>query len=108
MPSIDEKIAQLAVAAATDDVSFPIVLNALRDLDHPPPGADDTERLLHFVGLMLDRGFVPVTSPYDTPPGTPWPERGRDAVLERLRREWDALDHEPTFLDLCWFHRPRG
>lgn len=108
MTMIEEKISQLRVAAAMDDVSFPIVLNALRDLDRPPPGAGDTERMLNFVSLLLDHGFVAVTSPYADPPSAPWPEqaRGKAAILQRVRREWEALDHEVTFLDLCWFHRP--
>jgi hypothetical protein len=67
---------------------------------------NDTERMLHFVGLMLDQGFIPVSSPYADPPSAPWPEQGNAAVLRRLRREWEALDHDVTFLDLCWFHRP--
>lgn len=110
MPSIDRKMSQLAVAAEMDDVSFPTVLNALRDLDQAPPGANDMERMLNFVSLMLDRGFIAVTSPYADPPSAPWPEHkhGRAAVLNRLRREWEALDHDVTFLDLCWFQRLGG
>ena len=103
-----EVISQLAVSAQTDDVSFPIVLDAWRDVAEPLPGADDTERMLNFVSLLLDHGFVAVTSPYADPPSAPWPEqaRGKAAILQRVRREWEALDHEVTFLDLCWFHRP--
>jgi hypothetical protein len=106
MLTIKEGLSQLAVSATLDDLSFPIILNAVRDVDHALPGSDDTERMLHFIGLMLDHGFIPVSSPYDDPPSTPWPEQGKAAILQRLRAEWDALDHEPTFLDLCWFHRP--
>jgi hypothetical protein len=108
MLPLDEVISQLIVSAAMDDVSFPIVLNALRDLDRLPPGADDTECMLNFVSLLLDHGFMAVTNPYADPPSTPWPEqaRGKAAILQRIRREWEALDHEVTFLDLCWFHRP--
>jgi len=47
-----------------------------------------------------------VSSPYADPPSAPWPEQGNAAVLRRLRQEWEALDHDVTFLDLCWFHRP--
>lgn len=105
---LDEVISQLVVSAAMDDVSFPIVLDAFHDVDEALPGADDTERMLNFVSLLLDHGFVAVTSPYADPPGAPWPEQaqGKAAILQRLRREWEALDHEVTFLDLCWFHRP--
>ncbi len=85
-----------------------MIIGALNRLHEPPPGADDTERLLNFVALMLDRGFVAVTSPYADPPSTPWPEPDKAAVLDRLRREWEALDHEVTFLDLCWFIGPGG
>lgn len=106
MATIVEKIAQLAVAASMDDISFPIVLNAARDVDNVSREADDTLHVMNFVAVMLDHGFVPVTSPYDDPPSVAWPEDGKDAILRRLRREWDALDHEVTFLDLCWFHRP--
>lgn len=105
MANVVEKLSQLDVAASWDDLSFPIILNAIRDLDGSTSGDIDTERMLHFVGLMLDHGFTAVTSPYDDPPSAPWPEQGRAAILERLRREWEALDHEVTFLDLCWFHR---
>jgi hypothetical protein len=106
MLPLDEVISQLCVSAEADDISFPIVLNAWRDVADALPGATDTERLMNFVSVMLEHGFVPVTSPYDDPPSLPWPEHGKDAVLRRLRREWEALDHEVTFLDLCWFHRP--
>lgn len=106
MSSITEELSLLSGSAKVDNVSFPMVLNALDRLDVRPPGADDTERMLHFVGLMLDHGFTAVTSPYDDPPSAPWPEQGRAAILQRLRREWEALEHEVTFLDLCWFHRP--
>ncbi|UPY37241.1 hypothetical protein [Sediminicoccus sp. KRV36] len=92
--------------AKVDDVTFPSVLDALRGLTEIPPGNDDTERMLHFVGLMLDQGFIPVSSPYSDPPSAPWPEHGKAAVLRRLRQEWEALDHDVTFLDLCWFQRP--
>lgn len=107
MSTIPEELSHLAVSAETDDVSFPMVINALVRLDDPPPGQNDTERMLHFVGLMLDKGFIPVSSPYSDPPSAPWPEQGKAAVLQRLRREWEALDHDVTFLDLCWFHRSR-
>ena len=106
MSNIGEELAQLAASAEIDDVSFPMVINALNRLLEVPPGKDDTERMLHFVGLMLDQGFIPVSSPYADPPSAPWPEQGNAAVLRRLRQEWEALDHDVTFLDLCWFHRP--
>jgi hypothetical protein len=69
--------------------------------------------MLAFVGMMLDLGFVAVTSPYAEPPSAPWPEQGKAAVLRRLREdrlrgEWLALDHEVTFLDLCWFTWPNA
>ena len=104
MSTIKEIMSQLSVSAAYDDIQFPIVLNALREVIECVPGANDTERMVHFVGLMLDHGFIAVTSPYDDPPSAPWPG-DRAAILKRLRREWEALDHEVTFLDLCWFHR---
>lgn len=108
MRTMGEQVSRFWAYAEIDDVTFPSVLDVLREEVEPPPGNDDTERMLHFVGLLLDRGFVPVSSPYHDPPSQPWPEhaQGKAAVLQRLRREWEALDHEPTFLDLCWFHRP--
>jgi hypothetical protein len=106
MLPLDEVMSQLAVSSEIDDVSFPIVLNAWRDVDEALPGTDEAEQLMNFVAVMLDHGFIPVASPYDDPPSVPWPEGGKDAILRRLRREWEALDHEVTFLDLCWFHRP--
>ena len=106
MSIMTEQAARFWEYAKIDDVSFPSVLNALRGFAEPPPGNDDTERMLHFVGVMLDQGFIPVSSPYADPPSAPWPEQGKAAVLKRLRQEWEALDHDVTFLDLCWFHRP--
>ncbi|SFK90320.1 hypothetical protein SAMN02745775_11063 [Falsiroseomonas stagni DSM 19981] len=107
MPTMKEEVSGFWEYATIDDVTFPSVLDALRELTETPPGQDDTERMLHFVGLMLDQGFIAVSSPYADPPGEPWCDGDRDAVLRRIRQEWEALDHEPTFLDLCWFHRPR-
>jgi len=66
---LDEVISQLVVSAAMDDVSFPIVLDAFHDVDEALPGADDTERMLNFVSLLLDHGFVAVTSSPCRPPG---------------------------------------
>jgi len=106
MSNIPEELAQLVVSAKIDDVSFPMIINAMNRLHEAPPGNDDTERMLHFVALMLDNGFIPVSSPYADPPSAPWPEQGKAAVLRRLRQEWEALDHDVTFLDLCWFQRP--
>jgi hypothetical protein len=106
MPAMKDEISDFWEYAKIDDVTFPSVLDALRGLTEPPPGKDDTERMLHFVGLMLDQGFIPVSSPYSDPPSAPWPEQGKATVLRRLRQEWEALDHDVTFLDLCWFHRP--
>lgn len=106
MPTMRDEISDFWEYAKIDDVTFPSVLDALRGLTEIPPGKDDTERMLHFVGRMLDQGFVPVSSPYADPPSAPWPEQGNAAVLRRLRQEWEALDHDVTFLDLCWFHRP--
>lgn len=107
MSTINQELSQLSVSAETDDLSFPTVLAALGRLHVAPPGADETERMLHFVGRMLDHGFVPVSSPYADPPGVPWPEKDKAAILDRLRREWKALKQEITFLDLCWFSRPK-
>jgi hypothetical protein len=106
MATMKEQISRFWEYAKIDDVTFPSVLDALRGLTETPPGKDDTERMLHFVGLMLDQGFIPVSSPYSDPPSAPWPEQHKAAVLRRLRQEWEALDHDVTFLDLCWFHRP--
>jgi len=106
MATMKEQISRFWEYAKIDDVTFPSVLDALRGLTEIPPGKDDTDRMLHFVGLMLDQGFIPVSSPYTDPPSAPWPERGNAAVLQRLCDEWEALDHDVTFLDLCWFHRP--
>jgi hypothetical protein len=105
MPTMKEEVSGFWEYATIDDVTFPSVLDALRDLTETPPGQDDTDHMLHFVGLMLDQGFVAVTSPYADPPSAPWCDGDRDAVLRRLRQEWEALDDDPTFLDLCWFHR---
>lgn len=106
MATMKEQTSRFWEYAKIDDVTFPSLLDALRNLTEIPPGKDDTERMLHFVGLMLDQGFILVSSPYSDPPSTPWPEQGKAALLRRLREEWEALDHEVTFLDLCWFHRP--
>jgi hypothetical protein len=104
MKTTDEVISELAAAAALDDVDFPMVLDAVRDLGPLPPGNEGMARVLSFVGVLLDRGFVPVTSPYSTPPSAPWPETARPAILQRLAREWASLQNEPTIVDLCWFH----
>lgn len=74
--------------------------------DKRPPGRDDIDCMLHFVCLMLDQGFIAVSSPYADPPVEPWCDGDRDAVLRRLRQEWEALDHYSTFLDPCSSHRP--
>lgn len=106
MFTINDLISEFLEGAKVDDFSFADVIYALEELDEVPPGTDDTERMLNFVARLLDSGFVPVTSPYNVPPGEPWPEQGTPAILDRIKREWLALDHAPTFIDICWFHHP--
>lgn len=103
MSTLNEALSRLAVSAQVDDLSVPIVLSAMHRLQVPPPGRNDMERASHFIRRMFDRGFIAVDSPYAG--DAPWPEQG-EAALRRLRREWEALDHEPTFADLCWFRLP--
>jgi len=36
-----------------------------------------------------------------------WPDEGRQALLDRIKREWEGLDADPTHLDpICSFLRP--
>lgn len=99
-----EAIEMLRHAAVIDDTSFRDVVYLWRDTE--PPEDATFDNLLEFVGEMLDAGFEPVSSPFATPPSQPWPEKDRQAIFDRMRREWDELTEELNFLHICWFYLP--
>jgi hypothetical protein len=35
-----------------------------------------------------------------------WPEQDCEQVIARVRKEWDALGHDPNIDDICWFGLP--
>jgi hypothetical protein len=104
MSTIEEEIVRFAVSAESDDLHVGNVRSALHRLGTPPPGRNEIEQSLYFIARLFERGFIAVDGPF--PAGTPWPEQG-EAALRRIRREWEALDHAPSFADLCWFRLPQ-
>ena len=104
MLDVSEAIEQLIATAELDDIDFAMVIDTARDVGTNLPGANETERVLHFIGLLLDHGFVPVRMPY--PSDEPWPEKEQDAILARVRREWANLSPDLTVYHLPWFRGP--
>ncbi len=103
MTSLAQQMPPFAASAEIDGISIDIVLSALRRLDEALPARGEMDQALHLVSLMFERGFPGVETPYAG--GAPWSEQG-GAPRRRLRREWEALDHEPTFVDLRWVRLP--
>ena len=64
--------------------------------------AQSRETTLFVVDLMLNSGKVVIGDFDRMGHFVAWPV-GNFSALERLRKAWDALEHEPDIGDLCWF-----
>lgn len=73
------------------------------------PEVELQQHALKLVEILLTRGFVAGSAPY---PGAgryePWPDQQPGSVIDRVRREWDALGHAPrgAGTDFVWFDLP--
>lgn len=57
---------------------------------------------LEVVHRIVDRGLVP--GDYLSSGFRVWNEHGADAVVDRIRREWDPDQGDPNLADpICWF-----
>lgn len=62
---------------------------------------------LDVVEMLLARGFVAINSPYkETGKSEAWLDQEPGHVIDRIRREWDALGRTPTVPDIVWFDLP--
>lgn len=72
------------------------------DIDQSLGSMDRTTVLLK---AMLTRGFQAVDL-IDHGGCITWPEQIPDAVVARIRHEWETLGREPGLGDICWFNLP--
>jgi hypothetical protein len=57
------------------------------------------------VRALLARGLRAGTPPYSIDGYEPWPDQHPDAVVDRIRQEWDQLGRMPSLPDIVWFGR---
>ena len=76
--------------------------NNAADLDIDLKAMDKTLKL---VRALLARGFQAVDLIEDGG-CIAWPDQSPEAVLGRIRHEWEALGREPNLGDICWFNLP--
>lgn len=60
---------------------------------------------LEVVKYLLARG-VEIADYHEDRGWTTWKGIDSESVLDRIRREWDCLGHEPNLGDICWFRGP--
>lgn len=111
MSSLRDIARTFADAARRDYVGVWRIVAAVREA---APDADETARrdaTLAVVSLLLQRGLAIGTFRTVSAPSAPdylferWPEP-RDELLERLRREWDALERDPEEGEVAWLVAP--
>lgn len=64
------------------------------------------EITLQVVAMLLDDGLVPFESPYKSKGLVQWSPAEKAQILRRIRKEWDEMDRNPGFEDICWFGFP--
>lgn len=73
------------------------------------PDAELQQHTFKLVEMLLARGLVAGSAPY---PGAaryePWLDQRADNVIDRIRREWNALGRAPSgsATDFVWFESP--
>ena len=90
-----------------DDVSFDSIFLGAREMTGVSTDIPDIERAIMVVEELLRRGFTPLNNGPDEIWGAPWEEKTEAEIIARIRREFDQLTEEPSFLDICWFRAPR-
>lgn len=100
-------VADLLEMAQLDIVGLWEIIKELRN--HGTPDDDLQQHALKLIVMLLSRGFVAGSAPY---PGAgryePWPDQQASRVIDRIKREWNALGHAPSgsATDFVWFELP--
>jgi hypothetical protein len=63
------------------------------------------QKTLAIVRLMLERGLYAGDLAKDGS-FVPWPQQHPGLVIDRIRREWTELGHDPGIGDIVWFGLP--
>ena len=107
MESLNVVVDGFMKEAQRDYISLPHLAYAARvDLGALTPD-QVREKALALVGLLYDRGLRP--GDLDGFPIKPWPDKGRQAMLDRIEREWIALGDVPNLgHPICWLELKRG
>jgi hypothetical protein len=70
------------------------------------PGELARQQTLAVVSALLARGLRAGDPPYSAGGYRPWANQEPAAVIERIRREWQALGRPPNIPDIAWFGLP--
>jgi hypothetical protein len=64
---------------------------------------DIQTRVFWIITALLEKGLQVGDPPYATEGYRPWPDQDPAVVIERIRREWEALGRLPNIPDIAWF-----
>ena|SRR5579883_6222 len=103
MDPLDVVVDAFVTEAQRDYVSLPLLAHAAKvDLGAETP-TQVREKTLELVGSLYDKGLRPCD--LDGVPIKPWPDEGRQAMLDRIEREWIAFGKLPNLgHPICWLY----
>ena len=102
MKRVDEIVEAFLAESDADNIALPEIASAARwEL-----GAHTTDEAraisLEVVGALYDRGLRP--GDYWGGAFQYWPDKGCQAVLDRIAREWIKAGADPNLAEpICWF-----
>ena len=106
VPAVDELIDGFVDEAGVDFIPLPLLAVAAWQSLGARNSDEARAKALELVCLLYERGHRP--GDYDL--GTTldyWPDRGCQAALNRIEREWLAAGQDPNLGEpICWFGLP--
>lgn len=102
---IDEIVSVLLQEANSDYLGLWKVVWELEEHHGVTDEAEKHRLTLRVIDRLLKEGLE-VVDFYRGRGWARWPDQNPEAVLARIEREWDALEHEPNLGDICWFNLP--
>ena len=106
VPAVDELIDGFVDEAGVDFIPLPLLAVAAWQSLGARNSDEARAKTLELVCLLYERGLRPgdydlgITLDY-------WPDRGCQAALNRIEREWLAAGQDPNLGEpICWFGLP--